>query len=442
MRSANLSLLLRDLADHGPSTRANLAQRTGLSKAAVTSLVTDLSERGLVREGPTQRQGSVGRPGTALHLDPTRVAGIGMDLAADQLTVCLQDLGGGVRFTTARPTPFIAGGERGRDAAAQGADGQPSADAEPARTYPAATVLDLAAQLICEALQVAEAAGLWVAGVGVAAPGPIDEQSATVRFASNLGWQQVPLAAELDQRLMGEELPVAVQNDAKLSALAAAPRLARRGVADLIYLTGDVGVGAGIIVGGNLLRGFSGSSGEVGHISLGAPTPTAPLRACRCGRRGCWETLVGLEAVLDLLPAEDPGRTADWSVARRLARLRELAAAREPAVTEGMAQLTTDLARGLGVLTDVLNPQVVILGGAFGELAELLVSPVQKALDARLLDPAGRVEVLGSWLGLQAAARGGATLALQRVLEDPLRVPVLSPPASSARPGPDPAAAG
>lgn len=400
MRSANLSVLLRHLHRHGGRSRATLAQETGLSKASVTSLVGDLAERGLVQEGQVERRGTVGRPGTEVRIDPRHVAGIGLELNVDYLAVGVRDLAGVARFRSTVPTPVQ--------------------DTPAGRSFPLGPVLDLAAQQLREALAEAEAQGLWVAGLTVAPPGPVDYATGSVRVASNLGWAEVPLAAELSRRLGAEHPPLELENDAKLSALAEAPRLARQGITDLVYLTGDLGVGAGIIAEGRLIRGWSGFSGEVGHIEL---DPAGP--PCRCGRRGCWETLVGFDSVLAVLDEHDPARSGQLPMAQRLRRLRELLEAGDAPLEERFAALPTDLVRGAGVLVDVLNPQAIVLGGYFGAFADLLLRPVQEALDARMLADGGRVEVSASALGLDAAAAGGAAVALERVLEDPLRAPVL-----------------
>jgi predicted NBD/HSP70 family sugar kinase len=202
----------------------------------------------------------------------------------------------------------------------------------------------------------------------------VDYAGASVRFASNLGWSDVPLGRELERRL-GEDLPpLALENDAKLSALAEAPRLARQGIADLVYLTGDIGVGAGIISGGRLIRGWSGFSGEVGHIGL----DPAGAR-CRCGRRGCWETLVGFDTVLAGLDEDDPARSGHLPMQERLRRLRTLLEAGDARLEERFRALPEDLVRGAGVLVDVLNPQAIVLGGYFGAFADRLVRPVQEA---------------------------------------------------------------
>lgn len=403
MRSANLSLLLRHLHTRGGRSRATLSQETGLSKAAVTSLVSDLAERGLVQEGQVERRGTVGRPGTEVRIAPRHVAGVGIELNVDYLAVCLRDLAGQARFTSSVPMPYTL-----------------DASVVDGRRYPPDLVLDRVAEQLREALEVASLEGLWVAGITIASPGPIDYDGAAVRFASNLGWTGVPLGDELAARLGPQHPVLGLENDAKLSALAEVPRLARRGIRDLVYLTGDMGVGAGIIVEGRLVRGWSGFSGEVGHIGL---DPAG--ERCRCGRRGCWETMVGFDTVLAVLDEDDPARSGRLPMMERLERIRVLLEADDPRLHSRFTTLVDDLVRGIGVLVDVLNPQAIVLGGYFGYFADQLVGPVQSALDARLLASDGRVEVSGSELGLEAAAAGGAAVALERVLADPLLAPLV-----------------
>src|SRR5699024_4950091 len=250
MRSANLSLLLRHLHTRGGRSRATLAQETGLSKAAVTSLIHDLAERGLVPEVGVELGGTVGRPGTEVRLAAQPGAGIGLELNVDYLAVCLRDLTGEVRFTSSVPMPYVVDETAADGSSADGpASDQPESDGSVAdgRSYPPGLVLDGVAEQLTAALRAAAGEGLWIAGITIAPPGPIDYEGATVRFASNLGWADVPLGAELAARLGPEHPPLALENDAKRSALAEAPRLARRGITDLVYVTGDMGVGAGII---------------------------------------------------------------------------------------------------------------------------------------------------------------------------------------------------
>lgn len=398
MRTANLSLVLRHLRTHGGRPRARLAEETGLSKASMTNLVAELESRGLVRSGAAARDGHVGRPGIEVAVDPDRVTGLGVEVNVEYIAVVVVDLGGRVRHRSSVPTP-----PPGAGAARSG------------------ELLDAVAAQIAGGLAASAEQGLWTAGITVAAPGVLDDSEGAVHFAATLGWSQVPLREELERRLGPGTPAIALGNDAKLSALAEAPVLAARGIHDMVFLTGDVGVGAGIVSDGRLLRGWSGSSGEVGHMPVDPEGPD-----CRCGRRGCWETLVGLEAVLGVLDPEDPARRTDLPILERLAHLQRLLDAGDPAVTARFSRVSADLARGAGILVDVLDPRVIVLGGYFGVFADTLRGPLAEALAARSISALGPVEVVLPTHGLDSAAHGGAAAALERILEDPTLAPRLA----------------
>lgn len=392
MRAVNMSLILRHLRSHGGRSRATLAAETGLSKASTSSLISDLAERGLVREGEVNRAGSVGRPGLTVNLDGSRVTGIGLEISIDYVAVTAVDLAGNVIRESITPmdVPRLA----------------------------VDTVLDRVASIAARMLGSLRGAGYVVAGFTVAPPGVIDYEAGEVRFAPNLGWRAVPLAGGLSQRLGEEGLEIQLENDAKLGALAEFSAFAGPGVRDLVYLSGEVGVGAGIIADGRLVRGWSGFSGEVGHLALGPAD-----RECSCGRRGCWELAVGLHEFLRLAADDsdvvhDPTRSMD----DRLAMLTERAGAGDERTLAALATIAQDLTRGLSTIVDVLNPRAIVLGGYFASFGAQLIPPITAALDARRMDEGSGATVTVSSLGLSAASRGGALAALEGVFDDPTTV--------------------
>lgn len=389
MRSAHLGLILRQLRANGGRSRARLAAETGLSKATMTSLIQELADRGMVTESTPDRDGSVGRPGLIVNLDGRRVAAIGVEINVDYLAVTAVDLTGAViRENTA---PIAAA----------------------SLSVPA--VLDRIAIAVRRVLDSVRDAGLIVVGLTVSPPGVIDYDTGTVRFAANLGWRNVPLVAELAGRL-GPDAPVIhLENDAKLAAVAEYANHASRGIQDLLFLTSDVGVGAGIIAGGQLVRGWSGFSGEVGHLPLDPQN-----RPCNCGRRGCWEKAVGLEALLELAAdPSDPVHDLSLPLEDRLAELHRRAADGDERTLSALARIIVDLADGLSILVDVLNPQLVVLGGYYAHFGDHLLEPLAARLAARRMDEGSRVELAVSRLGVNAAAQGGALSGLERVFADP-----------------------
>lgn len=389
VRRSNLGLVLRHLRDAGPRSRARIAQETGLNKATVSSLVSELVQRGLVSEGTVLRAGSVGRPGLTLHLDGRTVCGIGVELNVDYAAALVLDLRSDVLFEQriALDVPAL-GPER---------------------------ALDAVATLVREAIAVATSRGATPVGLTVAVPGLVDGVEGVVTLAPNLGWHDVPARQLLCERLPGD-IAVHVDNDANLSAIAEWALGAEARTPDLVYLTGEVGVGAGVIVAGSLLRGATGQSGEVGHMPLAGRD-----HLCGCGRRGCWEAVVGLAALLRAAadegdPVRDPGRDLET----RLAEIEQRAEAGDARTLAALQEIGTRLGTGAAVLINVFNPRVVVLGGYFAVLGRFLLEPMTAELRARVFGPdlAG-ARVALSTLGFTAAVRGGAHLALESVFDDP-----------------------
>lgn len=395
VRRSNLSLVLRHLRDAGPRSRARLAEETGLNKATISSLVAELARRGLVNEGAVDRAGTVGRPGLTVEVDGRRACGIGLELNVDYVAVMALDLRGEVLVDrrVAVDVPAV-GPER---------------------------ALDHLADLLHAAAGAAAARGAVTVGATVAMPGLVETAPGRLTYAPNLGWTDVPVAAAVLDRLEGLDgeapgYPVRVDNDANLSAIGEWAMGGEAGTPDLVYLTGEVGVGGGVIVAGRLLRGAHGLSGEVGHMPLG----TSDER-CGCGRTGCWESVVGLAALLrDAAAADDPVRDPSLDLEQRLREIVRRAGSGDAATLDALRRIGTSLGLGASVLLNLFNPAALVLGGYFAVVGPYLMEPLMTELQSRVIGPdlAGARVVL-STLGFTAAVRGGAYLALERVFDDP-----------------------
>jgi predicted NBD/HSP70 family sugar kinase len=372
VRRRNTAVVLRLLRDEGALSRTELARRSGLAKATIGTIVGDLEHLGVLVPAP---QAPVppgrGRPSTPLRLDGSRHAGVGIEVNVDYLAVTLLDLAGEERWFEETP--------RGR----------------PPRP---ADVLRLAREHL-RRLQDEGAAAL---GLTVAVPGLIDRAAGRVVRAPNLGWEDVPLVAQLHHGIadLGTDVTVAVDNDANCAARAERVHGVAAGIDDFVYLTGTVGLGAGIVSGGRVLRGARGLAGEVGHLRVGDDGDR-----CACGRTGCWEALVGLRALeratgLETAPGEDPVAYAE-----------RLAAA--PSARPGLEVVAYALGRGVAQLSATLDPRMVVLGGAFVPLADVLVPAVEAALTVGFTGPGAQVAL--STLGLHAASVGAAVDALEDV---------------------------
>jgi len=395
IRRNNLELVLRHLSTVGADSRAGIASRAGLTRATVSRLVAELIELGLVREGGQDRDGRAGRPGTVLELGEGVLA-IGMEINVDYLSVLVIDLSG--REVLRERSVFDA---------AVGPDACLTALAELYRR----TRRRLAASR--------GRPTPVVAGVTIAVPGLVDVAAGVVAEAPNLRWRDVAVAEPLHKLLRldgagGEAggVPFHVGNDANLAAIAEYRSGGWAGTPNLVYVTGEVGIGGGIIVGGQPLLGTRGYGGEVGHMNV---MPDGPK--CGCGRRGCWEACIGLNALLQSARQRPRG---DVPPERKI----EPIVKRARGGDERTLAVLTDLGHWIGVgaanLANLFDPQVIILGGYFAHLGEWILPVAQEALSAGTLARSGEsLRLVTSTLGFTAAAQGGALHAIERVMSNP-----------------------
>jgi predicted NBD/HSP70 family sugar kinase len=402
VRRHNLAVVMDHLRVNGPASRARIAAETGLNKATVSSLVADLAERGLVAEGETER-GAVGRPGLVIGLDTTTYVSLGAEISVDYVSVLAMNLPGDP--VAERRVPL-----------------------DTSRLTPEQILARLAA--LTRSVLDSLADDVVVVGLTVAIPGLVETVSGIVHAAPNLGWREVPVAALLHELLDDPGIEIALDNEANLAALAERELRGTDAPDDFILLTGGAGIGGGLVTAGQLLRGTAGFAGEVGHIQV---TPTGVT--CRCGRRGCWETVVGLNALLAAAAGpDDVVRDPSVDLDERLAELRTRAEQGDPRTLEAIAAVGVALASGAGTLLNVFNPRLLVLGGYFAVLRPWIEPGLREALDGEVFAPrSGGCRVEFSRLGYSAAVRGGAIAAASVVFENPsaLRVdPRVSPDAS------------
>jgi len=247
-----------------------------------------------------------------------------------------------------------------------------------------------------------------IVGVGVALAGIVRRDDGFVAMAPNLGWHDVPLGPQIAETL-GTSLPVWIANEADLGALAEHRRGAAIGADNVVYVTGEVGVGGSLIMDGRPMAGASGYSGEVGHIPLAANGVR-----CGCGSIGCWETVIGERALLERAGYPvDGGRAAIDALIRdaRFGRRRPIAA---------LNDVGQWLGRGIAALTNVLNPSMVVVGGLFERVYPFIEQPLSATFSELALAPSARiVSIVPAKLGLDAPLLGAAELAFEAVLDDP-----------------------
>ncbi|MFI5610583.1 ROK family protein [Amycolatopsis sp. NPDC051903] len=368
MRARNLEVVLGEVARRGPLTRAALAELTGLTKSTVSKLVGDLLDAGFLAETGPARAGERGRPGVEVALSGGRVASLGLEVNVDYLAVCLLDLTRTVRFAERR--------ERDNRAS------------EPAE------VLGELQKLAQLALGEAAGAKLTVAGAVLAVSGPVGD--GVVFSAPNLGWRDVRAAD-----LLSLPVPVTLDNEANLGALG--ELWFGDGPENFLFVSGEVGIGAGLVVGSALFRGAHGLAGELGHVVV---SPAGPR--CRCGATGCLETYAGQEALLEAAGVP--------TVAALVTALGNA----DPTATKATTAAGQALGLALASAVNLLDLDHLVLGGVFAALFPWLAPAAERVLAARLGRLRGSVPALApSTVGGDAATLGAAGSTIHHVLADP-----------------------
>lgn len=385
----NLSLVLRQVHTVGPQSRSDLVALTGLNRTTIGSLVRQLESRDLVGERQVSSSGQPGRPSHIVSVRSDTYMALALEIRVDSLAVALIGLGG--TLIRSRRIPC--------DAKESGPDNT------------VALLIETANELMI----VADTRR--IVGVGVAVVGLVRARDGLVRFAPNIGWSDVPLG-DLIRAGLGVDVSVSVGNEADLGGLIEHLRGAARGYDDVIYLSGEVGLGGGIIVGGRPLVGIGGYAGEIGHTVV---NPSG-IR-CACGAIGCWETEVGESALL-----RAAGIPVSANSRRTVNRVFEAAAADEAVARRAVDELGRWLGLGLSSLVNTFNPSVIVLGGFFARLAPLVESVILEELDRRVL-PAARegLVILPGRYGLDAPLHGAGEVAFERLLADPTTVDPVAP---------------
>ena len=385
LRRHNLATVLERVHLSGPLSRSELTVTAGLNRSTIADLVAELAALGLVEELPAATSTGPGRPSPLVGARPESAAVLALELSVDSIAVATAGLGGHVfnKLRVSRPRE---------------------------RFSPAETVQDLAK--LAEPLLASLPSGHNFTGIGAAVAGVVRRSDGFVHIAPNLGWRNVPLGSMLAAEL-GVPVRVTVANEADLGALAEHRRGAGIGVGHLIYLSGEVGIGAGIISDGKPMLGSAGYAGEVGHTLI---NPAG--RRCRCGATGCWETEAGELALARA--ARIPPSISGMEVVRTVCYRADSGDQRTLA---GLAEIGRWLGLGIGSLMNAFNPELIVLGGNYHALFPYVrQSVIEGAAQVGLEAPAEMVEVIRSGLGADAPLIGAAELALSAVVSDPTSV--------------------
>lgn len=383
LRRHNLSTVLTHLHINGPASRSELTSLTGLNRSTIADLIEEMLAAGVVQEEQASRGPGPGRPSPVVRVRPQGAVVLALDLAVDSLAVATVGLGGHI-FNEVR------------------------IDRPRGRFSPEATVED--AWTLAQPLLASLPDHHSFVGVGAAVVGVTRRSDGFVHIAPNLGWRGVALG-ELLANVFDTTTPVSVANEADLGALGEQRRGVGAGIANLVFISGEVGLGAGVIIGGQPLLGVAGYAGEAGHMLVnpdGLP--------CGCGSTGCWETEASEGALCRHAGLTEPtGRAAV-----------DLVLARAAEGDERSRSAITTVGRWLGLgiadLINLLNPEVVVVGGLFYRLFPYLEEAMRAAIQDRVLEAPGQLATIrAAALGANAPLLGAAELALSHVLTDPSR---------------------
>ncbi|WP_328843505.1 ROK family transcriptional regulator [Streptomyces sp. NBC_00258] len=384
IRRHNLGTLLRHVHIGGSMSRAVLAERMGLNRSTILGLVSELGSAGLVREELPRETGRAGRPSLVVRPESDRVYVLAFDVGVDRLAAARIGLGG--IFLDYREIPVLPG--------------HSNAD-------------KVAEVLAGSALEMVGTArhGTYCVGVAAAVRGMVRRADGLVRAAPYLGWEDEEFGQDLMRRL-GLGLPVSVGNEASLGALAEHLRGAGTGCQDLVYLHGDIGIGGGVITGGQLLGGDCGYGGEIGHMVVNPRNG----RPCGCGARGCLEAEAGERALLETAQ-RDPSATG-----REAVRAVVEAADRGDITARAALHDVGDwLGIGVANLVNVLNPRTVVFGGTLREVFLGSAAQIRSRIN-RIALTASRenLRLRVGELGDDAVLIGAAELAFSEILVGPL----------------------
>jgi predicted NBD/HSP70 family sugar kinase len=370
LRQSNQQRVIRTLLGNGPSTQAELARQTGLSTATISNIVRGMIATGLATTSPVT---SSGRRALSVRLAGNGAVSVGIDFGRSHLRIVIATLDYRIIGEELVPLPV----------------GHLSQDA----IEVAVTLLDT--MLVRNAI-----APDAVLGVGIGIPGPIDRRTGTVVAGAILPeWVGITLG-DLAERF---DFPVYMDNDADLGALAEVTWGPHGGVANLTFIKIGTGIGAGLILGGAQYRGNIGVTGEIGHTLIHEHG-----LMCRCGNRGCLETVASTSIMIELLSRSRPAARSTGDIVRN-------ALDGDPATLTVVDDAGLAVGRSLSTIVNLLNPAVIVIGGPLAGLGDVLLEPIRRGMQRYAVpEIVESTELVMSALGDRAEALGAAALVLQQ----------------------------
>jgi glucokinase-like ROK family protein len=388
MRQFNRLLVLNCIRQHGPLARVAVAERTGLSRTTVSSIVDTLLNEGLVHEGDTLDAARVGgRRATLLHFQADAGYILGVDVGRTHVTLLATDLAADMLVRCSSSFEAALGPE---------------------------VCLPLLAERIRMFVSEHELPWDRIVGIGIGIPGPLDaERQRLVSPPRMPGWDGVEIGQFLRRELSA---PLYIENDANLGALGECRFGAGRGVLNLAYIKIGTGIGGGLVMNGTIYRGSFGSAGELGHVTIDEDGPL-----CDCGSRGCLEALAGAAAIVEDARAGQssqapshreqplPTRAAIADIADVIRAAQEGDVACRAAIERAGEHIGV----AVGSLINLVNPSLILFDGGVTRAGELLLAPLRRTAAARSLRMAwARTDILPGELADNAIALGAVSMVI------------------------------
>jgi glucokinase-like ROK family protein len=392
VREINLAAIMNQLHSHAPISRAALAEKTGLNKTTVSSLIQELLDLHFVRETGLESVGT-GRPAIMLELNPNVGIMVSAEIGVDFISVLCSDFA----VQTIWNHKEVTNPEIGHEA-----------------------ILNRTLALIRKAIEAGQNVAGNVLGVAVGVPGLVDRRDGAVLFAPNLKWQNIPLRTTLQESFNTQ---IFVNNEANLAALGEYTFGAARAYHEMLYVSAGVGLGGGIIYEGHLFNGGTGFAGEFGHMTM---DPDGEY--CNCGNRGCWETQASQSALFRYIEqAVRRGRSSTLidktnnDLSQLTVSLVVEAAGQDDAVAlEALEKVGRYLGIGLASLVNALNPELVVFGGILSLAGNFLLPAIDQELEHRALRwNESAAKVVLSQHGINSCVMGGAATIYHAVLNQP-----------------------
>jgi glucokinase-like ROK family protein len=376
VKKNNKSLVLQMIIEQEPLSRADIAQVTGLNKATVSSLVNELLEEELTYEsGPGESSG--GRRPVLLHFNKGAGFSIGIDIGVNYILSVLTDLRGAILIEKKLPIPDSS----------------------------FSVVIEQVKKMIRTITAEMPDNRYGIIGIGIGVPGIVDKDG-VVLLAPNLGWKNITLKKEIEDEF---NVPVCIENEANAGAYGEKQFGTGQYLQNIIYISAGIGIGVGIILNGDLYRGKSGFSGEMGHMIIDVDG-----KQCSCGSKGCWEAYASELALLKLANNKDT----------TLESLIQLAEENDENTLKLFEQIGTYLGYGINNIINTFNPEQVMIGNRLAMAKKWLEQPIRKTIETHTLSlHQSDLQLHFSKLSIYSAALGASAFAVENFIKDEIKNP-------------------